>query len=323
MIHRHTIQRALVTCFILLVLSACSTETPTLPALTTPIKEPDANQRIFTTPENAVEALVKATQENNKSMLVSILGTKAGLLLYSGDRIADQLNRSRFLAAYDKAHKIDNAEDGKDVLIVGDEEWPMPIPLVYSSKGWWFDTSSGEQEILNRRIGHNELNAIAICHEYVDAQREFAALSSPKQTSHEYAQRFQSSGKKHNGLYWHSASGDVPSPLRSLIAEASAEGYSHKPLSTHRPFQGYYYKILKQQGSHAPGGAQTYILNGRMTEGYALIAFPARYGDSGVMTFIVNQDGIIYEKNLGTDTLDQVKDIVEFDPDDSWNIVRE
>ncbi len=273
----------------------------------------------FPSPEKAVEALVFATRNDHTTELTKILGPGSDKLVYSGDDVADNTARDNFTAAYDKAHKLEDGGNGRVVLLVGDEEWPMPIPLVHGNNGWRFDTKSGQGEILNRRIGRDELNVIEVCRAYVEAQRDFSANTS----THEFAQSFQSTDGKHDGLYWSVKDGEAQSPLGPLIASATAEGYSETATLDKRvPYHGYYYKILKQQGEHAAGGAKDFMANGQMSGGFALIAFPATYGDSGVMSFIVNQNGIVYEKNLGPQTADIASKIALYDPDDSWKIVH-
>jgi len=276
-------------------------------------------QDSFSSPEKAVDSLLFATRNNHTTELLKILGPGSDKLVYSGDDVADQTAREKFAAAYDKMHKIEDASEGRFVLTVGDENWPMPIPLVHGKDGWRFDTKAGETEILDRRIGRNELSVIEVCRAYVEAQRDFVA-DNPQ---HEYAQNFQSSDDKHDGLYWSAKEGEKESPLGPLIAQATAEGYSETTTLDKRvPYHGYYYKILKQQGSHAASGAKDYMAKNQMTAGFALIAFPATYGDSGVMSFIVNQNGIVYEKNLGPQTSDIAARITAYDPDESWHIVR-
>lgn len=299
----------------LLCVSACGTPDIQSPPSAV-MQKGNARQEIFATPEQAVDALISATRNDQQAELLKIMGPRARKLISSGDPVADQRGRAHFLAAYDEAHEIKSESNGRDMLVVGDDEWPMPIPLVQAKGGWEFDAAAGKEEILNRRIGRNELNVIGICRVYVEAQQDFAA------TQHEYAQHFRSAGGQHNGLYWPAAEGQPESPLGPLIANATAEGYSGKVLSRHTPYHGYYYRILKKQGIHASGGAKNYITKGHMTRGFALIAFPASYGNSGVMTFIISQNGIVYEKNLGANTAKIARRIAKFDPDNSWNIVR-
>jgi hypothetical protein len=204
-------------------------------------------------------------------------------------------------------------------LVVGKEEWPLPIPLIHDPAGWRFDTKAGEEEILNRRIGHNELKVIEVCRGYVAAQREYAALKIGGQS--EYARRFLSTPQQHDGLYWPIGPGETESPFGPLVAQAQASGYPAASAAANakpRPYYGYYFRILLAQGSNAPGGAMSYLSEGHMTRGFALIAYPATYGDSGVMTFMVNQSGIVFEKNLGTATSRIAQQITQYDPDSSW-----
>ena len=265
-------------------------------------------------------ALVAATRASATREMVKILGPEGGKLVYSGDRVADKAGREKFVASYDKKNKIVMDGDTKARLDIGEEEWPFPIPLVKDGDAWRFDTEAGAKEILARRVGRNELNAIEVCRAYVEAQREYASKDRLGDGLHEYAPKFVSSPGKHDGLYWPVAAGEEESPLGPLIASASAEGYG--PTSTHdgkhRPYHGYYYKILKRQGQDAPGGAYDYIVNNHLIGGFALVAFPARHGDSGVMTFIVNQDGIVHQKNLGPDTATIARRITEYNPDKTW-----
>jgi hypothetical protein len=305
---------------VILAVAGCASPATTTAA---PPSVKPAAEESFATPDQAVDALVTATRSDDKASLIKILGPGAGKLIHSGDRVADKEAREKFLAAYDKAHSVVvDDDDDRATLVVGSEEWPMPIPLVSGTEGWWFDTASGEEEILNRRIGRNELNVIEVCRVYVDAQREFAAQHPLDGHKHEYAQRFVSTPGQHDGLYWEAPQGAAQSPLGPLIASATAEGYTGKTLGKQTPYHGYYYKILKAQGPHSPTGAKDYIKDGHMTRGFALIAFPARYGDSGVMTFIVNRHGIVFEKNFGPDTTKIAGGIKEFDPDSGWNVVE-
>jgi hypothetical protein len=308
---------------ILCVLAGCASESQHSSYPPNASQASRGEQRTFATPEQAVEALVTATRENRRDDLLKILGPDAHQIIYSGDKVADQEGRDRFVSAYDRAHEIRSDDAGHDTLVVGEEEWPLPIPLVHAENGWTFDTAAGQEEILNRRIGRNELNVLEVCRVYVEAQQEFSALHANGKRHHEYAQHFQSSPDQHDGLYWPAADGQPISPLGPFLASAAEEGYSGKVFSKRTPYHGYYYRILKSQGAHASGGAKDYIVDGHMRRGFALIAFPARYDDSGVMTFIVNQDGIVYEKNLGFDTAEIASITREFDPDDSWNIVRQ
>jgi hypothetical protein len=285
-----------------------------------------AGEQHFASPEAAVQELIAANRSDDPAALLRILGPRGAKLLHSGDEVADRDARAHFLSAYDVAHRIEPEGLSKALLLVGHEEWPLPIPLVRDEHGWRFDTHAGEEEILNRRIGRNELSAIRVCRAYVQAQREFARLKSSARGEREYAQRFVSQPGKHDGLYWPTGnSQESESPLGPLVAEARAEGYvAGSNGASHHPYFGYYYRILTRQGHHAPGGAGSYIgADGRMTGGFALLAYPASYGDSGIMTFIVNQHGIVFERNLGRETAEHARAITEYDPDGSWRPVAD
>jgi Protein of unknown function (DUF2950) len=294
------------------------------------------SQAVFQSPERAVEALIGANRDDSLESLRRILGPAGDELIQSGDPVADRHARSRFVAAYDASHRIEIDGPDKAVLVVGVEEWPLPIPLIRERSGWRFDTQAGAREILDRRIGRNELSVIEVCREYVKAQREYAATNgiSPHaadtQTTGatqlasvrkpEYAQRIASHDGQHDGLYWHALDGENDSPLGPLLAQAGTSS-EEKPGQSIRtsPYHGYLFHVLTRQGPHASGGARSYIVNGRMTEGFGLLAYPATYDNSGIMTFIVNQNGIVYEKNLGPQTGQLASAIDEYDPDASWH----
>jgi hypothetical protein len=281
-----------------------------------------ATLAVFPSPEAAAEALAAAAATDQPAALLQVLGPAAGKLVRSGDPVADHESRANFVAAYQAGHKIAPEGENRAVLEIGSEEWPFPIPIVREANGWRFDTAAGEQEILNRRIGRNELNAIEVCRAYVDAQRDYVAARAKAGGILEYAQKFISAASQHDGLYWPTGTDEEPSPLGVLVAQARAEGYDagrHHQQPT--PYHGYFYRILTQQGKDAPGGAYDYVANGHMIGGFALVAFPASYGDSGVMSFIVNQDGVVFEKNLGPDTAAIARQMREFNPDPSWQKV--
>jgi hypothetical protein len=276
-------------------------------------------QKTFATPAAAVRALISANRGNHIGELLAILGPEGAKLIRSGDSVADRRGRMLFIAAYDEAHKLERDGDRKAILIVGADEWPLPIPLIRKHARWRFDTKAGANEILDRRIGRNELSVIAVCRAYVTAQREYAARNLGSGGASEYAQHFMSTIGQRDGLYWPVKAGEQESPLGPLIAQARAAGY--RPGTPHvkpQPYDGYYFQILTQQGPNAPGGARNYVVNNRMTGGFAMIAYPATYGDSGIMTFIINQDGIVYQKNLGPDTTSIARQITLYNPDDSW-----
>jgi DUF2950 family protein len=278
-----------------------------------------AGQRRFPSPEAAATALVDAVRDGDKTAMLAILGSDAQVLISSGDDVEDRIRRERFVRNYEHAHRLADVGQGRIVLTVGADEWPMPIPLVRDADGWRFDTARGKDEVLNRRIGRNELNAIQVCLAYVDAQREYYLRDPDRDGVLEYAQRLASNPGKRDGLYWETKPGEEPSPLGPLFAKAQGEGYVVKGLGGHRePYWGYYYRILKSQGEHAPGGAYDYLARGRMIGGFALVAYPAQYGSSGVTTFIVNHAGVVYQKDLGANTGATVRAMRKFDPDSSW-----
>jgi hypothetical protein len=283
----------------------------------------EANQKTFKSPGEAVKALSDAVKGNDEKGLLAIFGPAGKELISSGDEVADQAGRGRFVKAYEEMNKLVNENDDKIILHVGSEDWPFPIPLVKKGENWFFDTVAGREEILNRRIGRNELNAIQVCLAYVDAQREYVLKDRDGDRLLEYAQKFISSKGKKNGLYWEAKEGEKLSPLGPLVAKAAKEGYiGRKPVGKHTPYHGYYYKILKAQGKNAPGGEYDYIVKDKMIGGFALVAYPAEYGNSGVMTFIVNHDGVVYEKDLGKDIEKIVAATKKFDPDKTWKKVE-
>lgn len=278
-----------------------------------------AAQMSFASPEAGVAALVEAVKSDDQPGLRAILGPHASRLVRSGDPVADEKSREKFIQAYGEANKIVLEGDAHAELSIGKDGWPMPIPLVKSNDGnWRFDTRSGEKEILARRIGRNELAAIQVCLAIVDAEREFTARDADGDGLREYAARFTSRPGKRDGLYWPTKTDEQLSPLGPLLAVAAKDGYASPDSGSLKPYHGYFYKILTRQGKGAPGGAYNYFVKGKMISGFALIAYPARYGASGVMSFIVNQDGIVYEKNLGKNTAAMASGLTTFSPDASW-----
>lgn len=279
-------------------------------------------QKSFASPEEAVKALVIAVRADDIKGMLAILGPGGKKVISSGDEVADKAGREKFLKAYDEKNKLEESAD-KMVLHVGSKDWPLPIPIVKKNNTWVFDTKAAKEEILNRRIGRNELNVIEVLHAYVDAQREYASKDCKGDGVVEFAQKFISTKGKRDGLYWEAKEGEEMSPLGPLVAQAAKEGYAEKPEGiTFSPFHGYYYKILKGQGKHATGGAYDYVVKGKMFLGFALVAYSAQYGNSGIMTFIVNQEGIVYEKNLGKNTESIAKAMKKFDPDRTWKKVE-
>ncbi len=276
----------------------------------------EAKQKTFASPQEAMQALVGALRAGNKQDLLTILGPESEEILSSGDPVSDKADRDRFLAAYDDEVDFAPKEPNEVEVVLGHENWPFPIPLVKNQQGWSFDTEAGKEEILNRRIGRNELDAIRVCEGYVDAQREYASVDREMDEVIQYAQKIISDPDRRNGLYWEPAEGEVPSPAGPFMARATAEGYKagEKPI----PFHGYYYRILKAQGPKAAGGAYNYVINGHMVAGFALVAWPADYGASGIMTFVVNQNGIVYEKDLGDQTAKTAEAMTQYNPDETW-----
>jgi hypothetical protein len=277
------------------------------------------NRQSFATPEQALEAFAAAVTDGAMKNLQAMLGPEAKAILDSGDAIADKETRERFSAAYAESHKLEPRGSSTVRIVVGRDDWPLPIPLVQRNGGWYFDTEAGRQELLNRRIGRNELSVIQAVLAYVDAQREYYLLNPENDTLLHYAQKFVSSPGERDGLYFPTKDSEKSSPLGPLFNVRRAAGYVHSDGGKPQPYHGYYYRILKGQGSHAPGGAYNYVVRGKMIGGFALLAYPATYGNSGVMTFMVNHDGVVYEKNFGWGTPARVTTISRFDPDRTWN----
>jgi hypothetical protein len=279
-------------------------------------------QESFATPDDALKAVVVDLKADNLADLVKIFGPSIEPILNSGDPVADQNARQRFVAAAEENHRFDGSGDTLTVVI-GKDDWPFPIPLKKADERWRFDTAAGREEILNRRIGENELSTIQTMLAYVDAQGDYAELQRQRSGIPEYAPRILSSPGKMDGLYWRAEEGQPKSPLGPLVAAARVAGYRRSAKAEEpTPYHGYFYKVLTVQGPNAPGGAADYIVNGRMIGGFGLVAWPARHGDSGVMTFIVNHDGVVYQKNLGSETGKLAPAINRFDPDPSWQKVE-
>jgi len=276
-------------------------------------------QRSFKTAEAAADALVSAVRTGEPRSILAVLGRDGTDIVSSGDEVADATARQRFIAAYDAKHQVTMEGDAKAVMIIGQEDFPFPIPIVRRSGTWRFDTAAGREEILYRRIGRNELNAIQACLAYVDAQDEYAEKDRTGAGVGTYAQRIVSQSGKKDGLYWPTAQGEEESPLGELVAEATGQGY--RVGGARAPFHGYYYKILTKQGSSAPGGVLDYVVRGKMIGGFALVAYPAEYENSGVMTFIVNHSGIVFEKDLGPNTAQLAERLTSFNPDRTWKKV--
>ncbi len=283
-----------------------------------------AGGRTFATPQEGAQALVGALRPYDPAKLKEILGPEGHEIIASGDEVADRNAAETFVAAYDRKHDLIIEDDSQATLVVGDDDWPLPIPMVRTNGSWKFDAEAGKDEILARRIGRNELSTIEVCHAIVDAQRDYAGRGLYGDGSGAYAQKFLSDAGQSNGLYWEARPGEPESPLGPFIAEAVAEGYGEggKPASGEpRPYHGYCYRMLTSQGSSAPGGARSYLEQGRMTGGFAAVAWPAEYENSGIMTFIVNGAGVVFQKDLGPDTAKVAGAMTSFDPGDGWEIV--
>ncbi|MET0632499.1 MAG: DUF2950 domain-containing protein [Xanthobacteraceae bacterium] len=276
-------------------------------------------QQSFKTPEEAVEALATAAKAHDRKSVLAVLGPDAADIVSSGDEVADRADRDRVIEAYDAKRQVVMEGADKAVLVLGNQDWPFPIPLVRKDGSWRFDTAAGREEILFRRIGRNELAAIQTILAFVDAQQEYAEKGIGGNGV--YAQRIVSRPGTKDGLYWPAQSGEDESPLGDLAASAAAEGY--RAGQQRIPYHGYYYKVLTRQGPNAPGGALDYVVRGKMIGGFALVAYPAQYGNSGVMTFLVNHQGTIYEKDLGERTAGIAAGMTAFNPDNTWQRVSE
>lgn len=305
---------------VLLISSIILTVAIVISVISPPSFAAGIRQKRFTSPDDAVKALVAAVKGENEKELSLILGPGSKELISSGDKVADRTGREKFLAAYEQMNSLERKSATTTILHVGPDGWPLPIPIVKKAKTWGFDITTGKREILKRRIGRNELRVIDALNAYVDAQQEYAGKDCRGAGKVEFAQRLISSEGKHDGLYWETKDGEAPSPLGPLMAHAATEGYDKGGNLS--PFHGYYFKILKGQGKHAEGGAYQYVVKGRMILGFALVAYPAEYGNSGVMTFIVNQAGTVYEKNLGKDTRRIAEAMKLFDPGKGWKPVK-
>src|SRR5271154_2195356 len=275
-------------------------------------------QKTFSSAEGASNALVTAARSNDEKAMLDILGADGKQIVSSGDETEDAESRANFVERYGEMHRLVKEPNGTTVLYIGAKNWPTPIPLANKGNTWYFDTEAGKQEILYRRIGRNEISTIRVCQELVAAQKEYYAAQH-----HEYARKILSDAGQHNGLYWKVAQGEPQSPVGPLVAAAVTESYAKSRDSAPAPYRGYYYHILARQGKNGPGGAKSYIVNGKMTDGFAFVAYPAEYRSSGVMTFIVSEDGAVYEKDLGKKTEALAKTMKEFNPNSSWRKAEE
>jgi len=322
-----------------------------------------SGQARFASPEEAMRALVDAAKAKDRGALADIFGAEHQAEMFSGDQVQDNEEMDEFAADVQESAKLEKVDDTRFTLLIGTENWPFPMPIVKDENQWRFDSEAGQAELMNRRVGQNELSTILTCRAYVLAQREFFDQRFDQQQEDmenndgvaEYARRFMSSPGRRDGLYWDTAEGEKPSPLGVLVASARAEGYgatgqsdeqsrldlqqvnlvnvlqvdqSHdrdgsSPTQSRNPYHGYYFKILTRQGPHADGGQYDYVINGNMIAGFALVAFPDKWGSSGVMTFVVNQQGRVYQTNLGPETASIAGALDEFNPDSSWTLVQD
>lgn len=277
-------------------------------------------QKTFSSAEEACRAFFMAVQTSDEKAMLDILGPSGKQIISLGDEAEDADNRTTFVQKYQEMHRLVKEPDGTTTLYIGAENWPTPIPLVEKAGAWYFDTEAGREELLLRRIGHNELSAIRVCQELVAAEKEYYSQQ------HQYARKIVSDEGQHNGLYWPVAGNQPESPVGPLVANAStgdSNGGATNQPSGPEPFHGYYFRILTRQGKNASGGPADYIVDGKMTEGFAFVAYPADYRNSGVMAFIVDKDGVVYQKDLGERTADLVKAMKEYDPDSMWQKAEE
>jgi len=290
------------------------------------IAAPAPAQLLFSSPEEAVKALTAAVNVKGHEALNQIFGP-SGKDLRSGDEVQDATELAEFSKYLAEKTDLVKESDSKVILHIGNENWPFPVPIVKQNDKWFFDTEAGKEETLNRRIGENELTAILVCRTYVKAQREYVLKDWDGDGIFAYAQKLRSDKDRRNGLFWRSAHGEVLSPLGELVAQAWHEGYKKNRAlfkeAEPSPFHGYYFKMLTGQGKNVPGGSYNYIINGNMVGGFALVAFPSNWGKSGVMTFVVNQQGKVYEKNLGADTAKSIQKMKLYNPDKTWAPAKE
>ena len=285
-------------------------------------QKPVVAQRLFASPEEAVKALQAATEAKDKVALHEMFGPQFDELV-TGDEVQDANNAQRFATVMAQSCQLVKEGEDKITLEVGTNNWPMPIPLVKANGQWHFDTAAGKEEIINRHIGKDELHAIGVCRAYVAAQRQYASANPAAGGGAKYAQKFKSTPGKKDGLYWPSAESEPASPFGPLVAEAHAQGYGRHQSAGPHPFHGYYFRILTRQGKAAPGGKMNYLSQGNMTGGFALVAYPEHWGQSGIMTFIVNQDGKLFQRNLGEKTLQIAAAMKEYNPDNEWTLVQD
>jgi hypothetical protein len=278
--------------------------------------------KTFATPDDAVKALIAAAKAANLDQMLAIFGPDGKELAETADPASARTNLKVFAVAAKEQIRLEEDGPNRKILVIGGEDWPFPVPLVKAKDGWHFDTAAGKEEILARRIGRNELAVIDTCHAYVSAQKRYAADGHDGKPAGAYAMTFASDPGKQNGLYWPAVQGQKLSPLGELVAQAAEHAQKNASSGQRSAFQGYYFRILTSQGAAAAGGAKNYVANGVMTGGFAMVAWPAHYANTGVMTFLVNQDGVVFEQDLGKETNAAVEKITSFNPDKSWQIVK-
>ena len=283
-----------------------------------------ADQKTFATATEAAQALYKASVDENQDEIVAVLGDEGKELVYSGDAVQDKRGMAGFVKAYKTKHSLVKQDDKTQILQVGANHWPLPIPIVNDGGKWRFDTAAGKEELMYRRIGHNELGAIGACRGFIDAQKDYAAAGHDGLPEGIYAQRLMSAPGKQDGLYWETNEGGPASPAGPFLADAGGQGYRPEGLGGRsEPYHGYLYRILKEQGANARGGAKSYLVDGQLKDGVALVGYPAEYRVSGVMTFIINQHGIVYQKDLGEKTTEIAGAMTEYNPDKTWTKVTD
>jgi Protein of unknown function (DUF2950) len=308
---RTTILCRLIPLAIVILLAGCSKSAAT------------PSHQTFASPDDGGNALLTAAKSGDPNAVIAVFGADSKDIVMTGDPVQDKNTVDQVIAAYNAMHRWRKMPDGSETLLLGAENFPFPIPLKKNPAGqWYFDVAAGREEILIRRIGRNELAVMDVCMALADAQAQYYSMRHDDGSTHVFATKFISDAGKQNGLYWESAEGQPKSPLGPLAAFATNEGYSLKPDS-HVPFHGYYFHMLTRQGSNAPGGAKDYVVNGKMTGGFAFVAYPAEYRNSGVMTFIINQDGVLLQKDLGSGTTQAAAAMTEFDPDPSWTTAQQ
>jgi Protein of unknown function (DUF2950) len=293
------------------LLAAAAVAVLVMGCFTVPSAAQQPGQKTFSSAEDAGKALFTAAQSNDEKAMLGILGAEGKEIVSSGDEAEDAESRANFVEKYQEMHRLVK-EPGITVLYIGAKNWPTPIPLVNKGGSWYFDTEAGKREILYRRVGRNEMSTIKVCQELVSAQKEYSGQHN------EYAQKIFSDDGQHDGLYWKAVGGEPPSPVGPLVAAAVTESYTKSRDSAPTPYRGYYYHILTRQGKNAPGAAKSYLADGKMTTGFAFVAYPAEYRSSGVMTFMVGQDGVVYQKDLGKKTEGLAKAMKEYNPNSSW-----